>query len=97
MPLPKTGASEVVQSKGLDVCNNWDLGPLDLLKCRALACYQTSSEGCFVCVSKILQVPLFLIIFKGIGVEIGVFSAPLKLFVVLLYGQFTFERPFKVI
>ncbi len=30
--------------KGLVVCNNWDLEPLDLLNGRALGCYQPSPE-----------------------------------------------------
>ncbi len=40
--------------KGFDVSLKWDLGPLDLLEYRAIACYQLSSEICFVCVSRIL-------------------------------------------
>ena len=30
--------------KGLVVCNDWDLVPLDLLNCLALGCYQPSPE-----------------------------------------------------
>ncbi len=30
--------------KGLVVCNNWDLEPMDLLNGLALGCYQTSPE-----------------------------------------------------
>ncbi len=30
--------------KGLVVCNNWDLEPLDLLNGLALGCYQPSPE-----------------------------------------------------
>ncbi len=30
--------------KGLDVCNNWDLEPLDLLNGLALGCYQPSPK-----------------------------------------------------
>ena len=35
--------------KGLVVCNNWDLEPLDLLNGLALGCYQQSSEVRIVC------------------------------------------------
>ena len=30
--------------KGLVICNNWDLEPLDLLNGLALGCYQPSPE-----------------------------------------------------
>ena len=30
--------------KGLVVCNDWDLEPLDLLACLGLGCYQPSPE-----------------------------------------------------
>ena len=54
MPLLKTGATlhhaqlglpdkgRVI--KGLVVCNEWDLEPLDLLNGLALGCYQPSSQ-----------------------------------------------------
>ncbi len=53
MPWPKTGAihhaelglpDKVRAIKGLVVCNNWDLEPLDLLNGLALGCYQPSHE-----------------------------------------------------
>ena len=40
------GLSDKVRAiKGLFVCNNWDLEPLDLLNGLALGCYQPSLEG----------------------------------------------------
>ena len=54
MPSPQTGATQYDAQlvlpdkgyaiKGLVVCNNWDLEPLDLLNGLALGCYQPSSE-----------------------------------------------------
>ena len=54
MPWPKTGATQYHAqlglpdkgraTKGLVVCNNWDLEPLDLLNGLALGCYQPSPE-----------------------------------------------------
>ena len=54
MPLPKTGATNYHAQlglpdkgcaiKGLVVCNNWDLEPLDLLDGLDLGCYQPSPE-----------------------------------------------------
>ncbi len=54
MPWPQIGATQYhVQFglpdkgraiKGLFVCNDWDLEPLDLLNGLALGCYQTSPE-----------------------------------------------------
>ena len=54
MPWPKTSATQYHAQlglpdkgraiKGLVVCNNWDLEPLDLLKGLALGCYQPSPE-----------------------------------------------------
>ena len=50
MPWPQTGATQNYAQlgipdkgraiKGLVVCNDWDLEPLDLLKGLALDCYQ---------------------------------------------------------
>ena len=52
MPWPQTGATKKPAQfrlpdkghamKGLVVCNNWDLDPLDLLNIIALGCYQPS-------------------------------------------------------
>ena len=54
MPWPKTGTTQYHAQlgypdkgraiKGLVVCNNWDLGPLELLNGLALGCYQPSPE-----------------------------------------------------
>ena len=54
MPWPQTGATQYHAQlglldkgraiKGLVVCNNWDIEPLDLLKGLALGCYQPSPE-----------------------------------------------------
>ena len=54
MPWPQTGATQYYAqlglpdkgraSKGLVVCNNWDLELLDLLNGLALGCYQPSTE-----------------------------------------------------
>ncbi len=54
MPWPQTGATHYYAQlglpdkgraiKGLVVCNNWDLEPLDLLNGLALGCYQPSPE-----------------------------------------------------
>ena len=54
MPCPQTGATQYIAQlglqdkghaiKGLVVCNNWDLEPLDLLNGLALGCYQPSPE-----------------------------------------------------
>ncbi len=54
MPLPQTGATQYHAQlllsdkgrviKGLVVCNNCDLEPLDLPDGLALGCYQPSSE-----------------------------------------------------
>ncbi len=54
MSWPQTGATQYREEfglpdkvrviKGLVVCNNWDLEPLDLLYGHALGCYQPSPE-----------------------------------------------------
>ncbi len=54
MPWPQTGTTQYHAQlglpdkgraiKGLVVCNNWDLEPLDLLNGLALGCYQPSPE-----------------------------------------------------
>ena len=54
MPWPQTGATQYHAQlglpdkgraiKGLVVCNNWDLEPLDLLKGLALGCYRPSPK-----------------------------------------------------
>ncbi len=54
MPWPQTGATQYHAQlelpdkgrtiKGLGVCNNWDLEPLDLPKGLAFGCYQPSPE-----------------------------------------------------
>ncbi len=54
MPWPQTGATQYhaqlgladkgLAIKGLVVCNNWDLEPLNLLNGLALDCYQPSPE-----------------------------------------------------
>ncbi len=54
MPWPLRGATQyyahlglpdkVRTIKGLIVCNNWDLEPLDLLNGLSLGCYQPSPE-----------------------------------------------------
>ena len=54
MHWPQTGATQYQAQlelpdkgraiKGLVVCNNWDLEPLDLLNGLALQCYQPSPE-----------------------------------------------------
>ncbi len=63
MPRPQTGATQYHEQlrlpdkgraiKGLVVCNNWDLEPLDLLNGLALGCYQLSPE--------VLIISIFLI------------------------------------
>ena len=40
LQLPNKGRA----IKGLVVCNNWDIKPLDLLNGLALGCYQASPE-----------------------------------------------------
>ncbi len=62
MPWPKTGATQYNAQlelpgkgraiKGLEVCNNWDLDPLDLLNGLALDCYQPSPEVLIVLLKK---------------------------------------------
>jgi len=54
MPWPQTGATQYHaqlglsdkgrEIKGLVVCNNWDLEPLDLPNGLALGCYQPSRK-----------------------------------------------------
>ncbi len=54
MPWPKTGRTQYHSQlslpdkgcaiKGLVVCNNWDIEPLDLLNDLTLGCYQPSPE-----------------------------------------------------
>ncbi len=54
MPWPQTGATQYHTQlglpdkdcaiKGLDVCSNWDLKPIDLLKGLALGFYQLFSK-----------------------------------------------------
>ncbi len=54
MSWPQTGATQYNAQlgltdksraiKGLVVCNNWDLEPLDLINGQALGCYQPSTE-----------------------------------------------------
>ncbi len=54
MPRPPTGATQYHAQlglpdkgraiKGLVVCNNWDLEPLDPINGLALGCYQPSPE-----------------------------------------------------
>ena len=54
MSWPKTGGTQYhaqlelpekgLANKGLVVCNNWDLEPLDLQNGLALGCYQPSPE-----------------------------------------------------
>ena len=54
MPWPKTGVTQYNAQlglpdkgraiKGLVVCNNWDLEPLDLLNGLTLGCYKPSPE-----------------------------------------------------
>ncbi len=54
MPWPQTGATLYHAQlglpdkgraiKGVDVCNNWELEPLDLLNSLALGCYQPSPK-----------------------------------------------------
>ena len=50
MPWPQTGATQLGLPdkgrviKGLVLCNNWDLEPLDLLNGPSLGCYQPSPE-----------------------------------------------------
>ena len=49
MPWLETGATHYhavkgCAIKGLVVCNNWDLEPLDLLNGLGLGCYQPSPE-----------------------------------------------------
>ena len=70
MPWPQTGATQYHAQlglpdkgraiKGLVVCNNWDLEPLDLLNGLALGCYQPSPEVLIVLYPSISE--LFLII-----------------------------------
>ena len=61
---PKTGATQYNAQlelpdkgraiKGLVVCNNWDLEPMDLLNGLALGCYQPSPELLIVLFKKII-------------------------------------------
>ncbi len=54
MPWPQTGATQYhtqlklpdkgLTIKGMVVCNNWDLKPLNQLNSVALGCYQPSPE-----------------------------------------------------
>ena len=54
MPGPKTGAAQYHAqlglqdkgraTKGLIICNSWDLEPLNLLNSLAIGCYQPSPE-----------------------------------------------------
>ena len=54
MPWPQTGGTQYHAQlglpdkgcaiRGLVVCNNWDLEPLDLRNGLALVCYQSSPE-----------------------------------------------------
>ena len=54
MPWPQTGTTHYHAQlgfldkgrtiKGLVICNNWDLEPLDLLYGLAIGCYQPSLE-----------------------------------------------------
>ncbi len=65
MPWPQTGATQYQAQlglpekgrtiKGLVVCINWDLEPLDLLNGLALSCYQPSPEE------------VLIVLLKGIG------------------------------
>ena len=58
MPWPQTGATQYHAQlglpdkgraiKGLVVCNNWYLEPLNLLNGLALECYQSSPEALIV-------------------------------------------------
>ena len=58
MPCPKASATQYHAQlelpdkgraiKGLVVCNNWDIEPLDLLNGLALGCYQPSPEASIV-------------------------------------------------
>ena len=58
MPWPQTGANQYHAQlglpdkgraiKGLVVCNNWDLEPLDLHNGLDLGCYQPSPEELIV-------------------------------------------------
>ena len=61
MPWHQTGATQYHAQlglpdkgraiKGLVVCNNWDLEPLDLLNGLALGCHQLSPEILIILVS----------------------------------------------
>ncbi len=65
MPWPKTDATQYHAQlglpdngrtiKGLVVCNNWDLEPLDLLNGLALGCNQPSPEVLLVSYIKLGQ------------------------------------------
>ncbi len=44
LPCTVRTSSKGRATKGLVVCNNWDLEPLDLLNGLALGCYQPSPE-----------------------------------------------------
>ena len=65
MPWPLRGATQFHAQlglpdkgsviKGLVVCNNWDLVPLDLLNGLALGCYQPSPEVLIVLQNKFLK------------------------------------------
>ena len=58
MPWPEIGTTQYHAQlglpdkgraiKGLVVCNNWDLEPLDLLNGLALGCYQLFPEVLFI-------------------------------------------------
>ena len=62
MPWPKTGTTQYhalpdkgCEIKGLVVCNNRDLEPLDLQNGLALGCYQPSPEVLIVLLSTMLR------------------------------------------
>ena len=65
MPWPKTGATQYHAQlglpdkgraiKGLVVCNNWDLEPLDLLNGPSPGCYQPSPKVLLVLIKTSLN------------------------------------------
>ena len=74
MPWPQTGATQSHAQlglpdkghaiKGLVVCNNWDLEPLDLLNGLLLGCYRCCPEVLivFFSIKKILFFTLFTVL-----------------------------------
>ncbi len=55
--------TKVDQSKGLVICKNWDLKPLNLLNSLALGCYQPSPEVLIVLMFMSVVFDIILLLF----------------------------------